>query len=289
MTETAATVSRLAERSETQFFGKYRGIVADNADPEQLGRVKLRVPSVLGDSDDAVTDWAWPCVPFGGADNQGWFFIPEPGARVWVEFEEGNLDLPLWVGTFWSRPGGTTQIPAQAQQMTNNAPQRRVLKTPSGHVVELSDVEGEEAIRITHMNEKTMLVMDEKGSVIIANEKGSHLYLNADDGEATLVDEHGNNIRLGHPGITITNHGGTVIDLVGDTVQVIAKNVHLRSETVSLGEGAMEPALLGTAFAAIFDAHVHPTAFGPSGPPIPVPMPLSSPMHPAVSKAVKIK
>ncbi|HYJ79562.1 MAG TPA: phage baseplate assembly protein V, partial [Longimicrobiaceae bacterium] len=288
MTDTAATVSRLAERGETQFYGKYRGIVVDNADPDQLGRLTLRVPSVLGESDDCVTDWAWPCVPFGGANDQGWFFIPEPGARVWVEFEEGNLDLPIWVGTFWSRPGAT-EIPLEAQDMVENAPQRRVLKTPSGHVVELSDVSAKEAIRITHMNAKTMLVMDEKGSVIIANEKGSHLFLNADGGEATLVDQHGNNIRMGDGGTTITNNKGTVVDLAGEAVQVIAKNVHIRSETVSLGEGASEPALLGTAFASVFDAHTHPTALGPSGPPIPVPMPLSSPMHPAISKAVKVK
>jgi len=288
MTDTAATVSRLAERSEAQFFGKYRGIVVDNADPDQLGRLKLRVPSVLG-SETCVTDWAWPCVPFGGAADQGWFFIPEVGALVWVEFEEGNLDLPIWVGTFWSRAGGETGIPRQAREMSGNAPQRRVLKTPSGHVLEFSDVEGEEAIRITHKDAHTMVVLDETGSVIVGNLNGSHLYLNAGDAEATLVDESGNSIRLGNGGTTITNNAGTVVDLAGDAVQVIAKNVHIRSETVSLGEGALEPALLGTAFAAVFDAHVHPTAFGPSGPPLPVPMPLSSPAHPAISKAVKVK
>ena len=284
MTETAAA-SRMAERAETQFYGKYRGIVRDNVDPLGLGRLKLLVPSVLGESDECVTDWAWPCVPFGGAPNQGFFFIPEIEAKVWVEFEEGNLDLPIWVGTFWSRPNDTSDVPTEA---TDGLAAHRVIKTPSGHVIELSDLGGEEKVRILH-KDGARIVMDEHGSVVVGNKEGSHLYLNAQDGEATLVDEHGNNVKLGHAGITVTNADGTVVDMAGGAVQVIAKNVHVRSETVSLGEGAFEPAILGTAFAAAFDAHVHPTAWGPSGPPIPIPMPLSSPAHPAISKAVKVK
>ena len=84
-------------------------------------------------------------------------------------------------------------------------------------------------------------------------------------------------------------HAFSIEGYAGTAVQVVAKNVMLRSDTVSLGEGAMEPAILGRTFAAIFDAHVHPTAFGPSGPPLPMPLPLSSPMHPAISKSVMVK
>lgn len=278
-------LARLVERLESRFYGKYRGTVDDNRDPERLGRVKLRVPSVLG---DCVTDWAWPCLPYGGKADQGMFFVPDEGARVWVEFEEGNLDLPLWVGTFWARPDGETEIPAEAQVMEESEPSRRVLKTSSGHVLELSDVEGEERVVLRH-RDGAVLSMDEHGSVVVSNKEGSHLYLNAEDGEATFVDEHGNNIRMGPEGVTVTNQEGSVVDLAGSAVQVVAKNVHVRSETVSLGEGAMEPAILGMSFASVFDSHVHPTAWGPSGPPIPVPMPLSSPMHPAISQAVKVR
>ncbi|HEX7048856.1 MAG TPA: phage baseplate assembly protein V [Longimicrobiales bacterium] len=281
-------LTRLAARVENQFFGKYRGLVVDNKDPEKLGRLKLKVPSVFGESDDGVTDWAWPCVPYGGAPDQGFFFIPDEGAQVWVEFEEGNLDLPLWVGTVWAKPGGTSAAPAEALEMEEDRPERRVLKTASGHVLEFRDKAGEEAIIIRHKDGAT-ITLDEAGSVIIANKEGSHVYLNAADAEATLVDQHGNNIRLGDSGVTVTNKDGSVVDLAGTAVQVLAKNVHIRSETVSLGEGAMEPAILGRAFAAIFDAHTHMTAWGPSGPPIPAPMPLSAPTNPAISKAVKVK
>lgn len=283
-----ALVARFIERAEQQFLGKYRGIVVNNKDPEKLGRLRLKIPSVLGESEEAITDWAWPCLPFGGLAEQGMAFVPEVDAKVWVEFEEGNPDLPIWVGTFWSKPGGTSELPTEAQDVENDDPKRRVLKTTSGHVLEFSDVGGKEAVRLTHKDGAT-LTMDEKGSVVVANKEGSHIFLNAEDGEATFVDQHGNNVRLGDSGITVTNKDGALVDLAGSSVQVVAKNVHVRSETVSLGEGAMEPAILGMAFAAMYDAHVHPTAWGPSGPPIPVPMPLSAPTNPAVSKAVKLK
>ena len=78
-------------------------------DPESLGRLTVRVPSVLGS--EVVTGWAMPCVPYGGDQNQGFLCIPEPGAGVWVEFEEGDLEFPIWVGTFWSKPGGDSELP----------------------------------------------------------------------------------------------------------------------------------------------------------------------------------
>jgi hypothetical protein len=285
------------ERLENQYFGKYRGIVVDNKDPEQLGRLRVWVPSLFPVEEDAqpedagspsVSEWAWPCSPFGGSAEQGMFFVPEVGSKVWVEYEEGNLDSPIWVGVFWSRPGGKSEIPTEAQDMQSNEPKRRVLKTSSGHVLEFNDTDGTESITLRH-KDGAMLFFDEKGSVTVGNKNGTFLYLNADDGEFSLADEGGNNLRLGDSNVTLTNKDGTVVDIAGPAVQVVAKNVMLRSDTVSLGEGAMEPAILGRTFAAIFDAHVHPTAFGPSGPPLPVPMPLSAPTHPAMSKSVMIK
>jgi hypothetical protein len=291
-----AAGSERMERLENRCYGKYRGVVIDNKDPEQLGRLRVWVPSlfpVLGDAvpgEDSlcVSDWAWPCLPFGGKPDQGFFFVPEGGSKVWVEYEEGNLDSPVWVGVFWSRPGGTSEIPSEARAMEDNEPRRRVLRTSSGHVLEFCDIEGQESVTLRH-KDGAMLVLDEKGSVTVGNKNGTFLYLNAEQAEYSFADENGNNVRLGDSNITLTNKDGTVLDVAGTAVQVVAKNVLLRSDTVTLGEGAMEPAILGRAFAAIFDAHVHPTAFGPSGPPLPVPMPLSSPMHPAMSKSVMLK
>jgi hypothetical protein len=88
----------------TQFFGKYRGQVANNIDPMQLGRIQVSVPAVLG---DGQLSWAMPCVPYAGS-GVGLFAIPPIGANVWVEFEGGDPDFPIWSGCFW----GVAEVPA---------------------------------------------------------------------------------------------------------------------------------------------------------------------------------
>ena len=92
------TVAQLAREIEEKRYGKYRGIVVDNQDPEQRARLKVRVPSVLGEQD---SDWALPCTPYGGSKTLGFFMVPDVDAQVWVEFEEGDINRPIWVGTFW--------------------------------------------------------------------------------------------------------------------------------------------------------------------------------------------
>src|SRR5581483_3871778 len=109
-------LARLIEKVESRYYGKYRAFVVDNADPEARGRLRLRVPSILGN--EVVSGWALPCAPYGGAAEQGFFFIPELDAGVWVEFEAGNLDFPIWVGTFWSKPGGSSEVPSPAKDQS---------------------------------------------------------------------------------------------------------------------------------------------------------------------------
>lgn len=87
----------LAQAQSNRFFGKYRGSVLNNVDPEGRGRIQVTVPEVLGQNTPA---WAMPCVPFAGP-GVGLFAIPPAGASVWVEFEAGNLRYPIWAGCFW--------------------------------------------------------------------------------------------------------------------------------------------------------------------------------------------
>jgi uncharacterized protein involved in type VI secretion and phage assembly len=94
----------------TQYLGKYRGTVVDPRDPDKLGRVKVRVPIVHEDLDEAQLPWAMPCSPYAGQD-VGFFMIPPGGANVWVEFEQGEVDLPIWTGCFWE----SGQLPENAQ------------------------------------------------------------------------------------------------------------------------------------------------------------------------------
>lgn len=99
--------------SET-FYGKYRGVIVDNNDPLKMGRIRARVPTVFGDKE---TGWALPCAPYGGK-NVGFLFVPPVGANVWIEFEAGNTEIPIWSGCFWS----TGEAPSVA-------PEVKVIKT----------------------------------------------------------------------------------------------------------------------------------------------------------------
>lgn len=111
-----------------QFFGKYRGKVENNLDPMQLGRVQVSVPAVLG---DGTLSWAMPCVPYAGS-GVGFFVIPPQGANIWVEFEGGDPDYPIWSGCFWGI-GEVPAMPALAQM--------KVIKT-DGITLTLSDLPG---------------------------------------------------------------------------------------------------------------------------------------------------
>ena len=107
-------VETMLEWMRSHYFGKYRGVVTDSADPNLRGRIKVRVPAVLGDAEV----WALPCVPYAG-DKVGFFFLPEPGTAVWVEFEGGDPSYPIWTGCFW----------ADGQVPDDGKPERKVLRT----------------------------------------------------------------------------------------------------------------------------------------------------------------
>jgi len=117
----AAEVARPAAARADVVIGRFRGTVVDNDDPLRLGRVRALVPGALR---DAPSGWALPSAPYAGP-GVGLFAVPPQGANVWVEFEEGDLDRPLWVGGFW----GEGELPPLA------SPDRKVLRTKSSVII----------------------------------------------------------------------------------------------------------------------------------------------------------
>jgi len=115
-------------------FGKYRGKVENNVDPMQQGRIQISCPAVLG---DGRSSWAMPCAPYAGS-GVGFFAIPPTGANVWIEFEGGDPDYPIWSGCFW----GTGEVPA-----TTAIAEMKVLKTSTATIT-LNDVPGTGGIKI---------------------------------------------------------------------------------------------------------------------------------------------
>jgi uncharacterized protein involved in type VI secretion and phage assembly len=110
------------------FYGKYRGKVTDNHDPLTIGRIQAQVPVVSGASETA---WAMPSVPYAG-DNIGFFFIPPVNSNVWIEFENGDPNHPIWTGYFWG-PGEAPGTPSLADI--------KIIKTKE-ITITLNDIQG---------------------------------------------------------------------------------------------------------------------------------------------------
>jgi hypothetical protein len=250
------------QRHVGKYYGKYSGEVTDNQDDSKTGLIKVKMPTVFDDPNTEIP--ARPCLPYGH------FFVPAVGAKVWIEFEAGNLGYAIWVGVWY--PSGKPP-----QEAALNPPDNRVIQTASGHTIELMDKNGEEKITIKHKG-NAFLTLDKNGSITIANSQGSNIYLNAKDGQTTVTDQHGHLLTMTDEGVTMTNKDGTLVQLKDDTATIMAKNIALAGTSVALGAGAAQPTILGTTFSAGWNAfaiHTHATALGPSGPPVPPGIPLN--------------
>ena len=254
-------VNQLALQAQRKYYGKYRGLVTDNADPEALGRLRLRVPSLLGETE---TGWALPCLPFGGLADQGLFTIPEIGATVWVEFEEGGLSSPIWTGTFW-RQG--SEVPSEA---AGSEPTTRLLKTPSGHILQFDDESGAEQFRLVHPAGAQMTI-DSNGTVAITDAQGAAVTLDASASTLTIEDANGNSITMSATGTTVEDANGNKIEMAPTGVKVQGQQIVIQGTQVMLGGQGGEPLVKGTSFLTFFNTHVHTcTAPGaPSSPPVP--------------------
>ncbi len=218
-------VANLVQRVEKRFYGKFRGFVVDNADPEQLGRLKLRVPSVLGN--DVVTGWAMPCTPYGGDANQGFIFIPEVDAGVWVEFEEGDLEFPIWVGTFWSKPGGESELPkpndaeGAEEGSVQDTPTRKIIKTKKGHTIQFEDADGDEMVTIQDAVNKHVITLDSNGisikdgagTIKIEDASGNEVVM--DSSGINCKDSSGNELKMDSQGMEFKDANGNTIKMDG--------------------------------------------------------------------------
>jgi hypothetical protein len=130
MSSAAAAFLEGLEHHADRFYGKYRGLVVDNEDPMQIGRLRALVPAVLGET---TSGWALPCAPYAGT-GAGLYAIPMVGAGVWIEFEAGDTSRPIWSGAWWA----TGEVPMD-EQATPSEPTRKILRSDLGLLVSLDD------------------------------------------------------------------------------------------------------------------------------------------------------
>ena len=152
------------------YYGVYRAIVtstddpANDGQPDPQGRVRVRVPSV-GDGED-VSRLAYPIVPLAG-DGYGLKAIPPVDGHVYVVFENGRLDIPLWFGGWWAR----NHMPEDLAPLEAFG-----LVTPQGHKLILDGKSGQESIRVEHLN-GAIVELDSQGSIFITNKSGQKVHV----------------------------------------------------------------------------------------------------------------
>ena len=159
----------------TPFWGKYRGIVTDTDDPSRIGRIKARVPDVFGPYNES--GWAVPCAPFGGRTT-GFFALPPVGAGVWMEFEFGDPQYPIWTGCLW---GTSAERPSEL--MLQPAEQVMIV-TAGGMSITLSDVPG-------------------KGGITLETATGAKIAMTSSGIE--LDNGQGATLKLSGPSVSVNN------------------------------------------------------------------------------------
>ena len=145
------------DQTTGHYYGKYRGIVTNNQDPNNQGRLKARVPEVL---DKVESGWALPAAPFAG-NGMGQFTVPPPDSGVWIEFEAGDVSRPIWSGCWW----GDGQLPKN-KDGTAATPPMKIVRSEQGLMVSLDDAG--QTIHVSDANGQNMLeIKVQQGKITI--------------------------------------------------------------------------------------------------------------------------
>lgn len=245
----------LTELIHHRHYGKFRGTVVDSNDPKKMGRLRLRVPNALGP--DVVSGWATACIPYGGADQQGCLFIPAVGAGVWVEFEGGDREFPIWSGAYVSRPNGSTEAPkpnnadGSTVEIGSDPASRKTIKTAVGHTLQFEDASGQEAVHLQDGVHGHRVRFDKNGVAVTEGERGHRITIDSD-------------------GITLQYEGG-------DTIVIDSSGIHIGAVTQHLVHGDAFKLNVANFMAALM-THTHVGNMGaPTSPPV-KPMTLQVPL-----------
>jgi uncharacterized protein involved in type VI secretion and phage assembly len=155
-------------RKGTKYWGKYRGTVVNNADPKQVGRLLVEVPDVARLSPNT---WALPCLPMTGKQSGVWV-LPQIGAGVWVEFEHGDIDYPIWTGCWY---GSAAEVPPMALLAPPSQP-NIVLQTSGQTTLMLSDAPGPIGGILLKTSSGAMIAINDAG-ITISNGNGATIEL----------------------------------------------------------------------------------------------------------------
>jgi uncharacterized protein involved in type VI secretion and phage assembly len=151
-----------------RYYGIYRGTVINNVDPMFMGRIMVTVPDAGGIT---PSTWAMPSVPLSGKQ-MGAFMVPQIGAGVWIQFEAGDPDKPVWTGGWWGDPA---EVPALALAGVPGDP-NIVLQTTLQNAVVISDLPGPSGGIMLKSTTGATIIVNDTG-IYIQNGKGASIIM----------------------------------------------------------------------------------------------------------------
>lgn len=238
-----------AKAMDEKYYGVFSGIVSDVNDPAKEGRIKVRFPWF---DRDMTSEWCRVSQLYAGAGSKGSLFVPDLEDEVVVAFVHGDMREPVILGCVYN---GSDKAPSYRDASRD----QKLIRTRTGHELLFDETEGQERLRLTSQG----------GHVIDCDDPGKAMKCATPGGRTITLDDNSSAVKIETPdGMSIVMQGGTVT-IKGTT------SVKLDAPKVDITSSASMSVPLGEALVMAFNAHVHPTAVGPTGPPTPPMVPAS--------------
>lgn len=198
--------------------GVLRAIVRDTRDPENLGRVRLSIPTF---DPNYLTGWVPIASPMTGG-SRGFFYSPEVGDEALLAFDNGQIDHPYVIGFLYNGQ----QKPPETER------KNRVILTPGGNTLRFEDKDGAKKV-ILKTAVGYVLEMDEEAKKIsLSDADGESITLTVDDGKIKI--EAGSKVVIQAPKVELVDEGATHPLVFGDNLLDYLNNhlnVDLHSHT----------------------------------------------------------
>jgi uncharacterized protein involved in type VI secretion and phage assembly len=153
--------------------GVFLARVSDVADPDNQGRVQVRLHGADGVADHDAPLWARLVAPFAG-DNRGAFWVPDVGDLVAVAFVQGDARVPVVLGGLWH---GNAAPPETMDGAGRNF--LKVLRSRNGVKITLDDHDGQEKLTLETPAGQKVTLSDGPGQCEVADSNGNRIVLDA--------------------------------------------------------------------------------------------------------------
>jgi len=215
------------DEDRNKLWGKYRAICVDVHDPERKGRIRVYCPAVYGED---WSDWAYPNLP------PNFFGLPKEGDMVWVEFEGGDPEYPIWTGIWFEDSVEDNHPPLTSRTGVVDHDMKDHESHPIDSVERKPFRDGkyyDPHVTVLHHSHTGLVIYvddspNKKGGLYIRDRAGNEIkILDNEDSSFVIEDMNGHKVTLGKDTIRLDNAYGTYFELGKDAITGYAKTIHL--------------------------------------------------------------